>query len=63
MAPHQPYSPHLKPYDFFLFGHVKHVLERAEFPSEETLLAAIQRALSDLTGDTSRAVFVNGLNG
>jgi histone-lysine N-methyltransferase SETMAR len=59
MAPHPPYSPNLAPSDFFLFGHVKHVIEGVEFPSEETLLAAIQRVLSDLTGDTLRAVFAN----
>jgi transposase len=57
MAPHPPYSPDLTPPDFFLFGHVKHVLERAGFPSDETLLAGIQRILSDLTGNTLRAVF------
>jgi histone-lysine N-methyltransferase SETMAR len=57
MAPHPPYSPDLAPSDFFLFEHVKHVLEGAEFPSEETLLTAIQRVLSDLTGDTLRVVF------
>jgi histone-lysine N-methyltransferase SETMAR len=56
MAPHLPYSPDLAPSDFFLFGHVKHVLAGAEFPSEETFLAAIQRVLSDLTGDALRAV-------
>jgi transposase len=38
MAPHLPYSPDLAPYEFFLFGHVKHALERAEFPSKEDLL-------------------------
>jgi hypothetical protein len=57
MAPHPPYSPNLAPSDFFLFGHVKHVLEEADFPSEETLLAAIQRVLSDPTSDTLRAIF------
>jgi histone-lysine N-methyltransferase SETMAR len=57
MAPHPPYSPDLAPYDFFLFGYVKYVLDGAEFPSEETHLAAIQRVLSDLTGDTLRAIF------
>jgi hypothetical protein len=57
MAPYLLYSPNLAPSDFFLFGHVKHFLDGAEFPSEETLLAAIQRVLSDLTGDTLRAVF------
>jgi histone-lysine N-methyltransferase SETMAR len=57
MTPHLPYSPDLTPYDFFLFEYVKHVLEGAEFPSEETLLAAIRRVLPDLTGDKLRAVF------
>jgi histone-lysine N-methyltransferase SETMAR len=57
MAPHLPYSPDLIPSDFFLFGYVKHVLDETEFPSEETLLAAIQRVLSDLKGDTLRAIF------
>jgi histone-lysine N-methyltransferase SETMAR len=57
IAPHPPYSPDLALSDFFLFGHVKHALEGAEFSSEETLLAAILRVLSDLTGDILRAVF------
>jgi hypothetical protein len=57
MAPHPPSSPDLAPSDFFLFWHVKHVLKGAEFTSEETLLAAIQRVLSDLTGDILRAAF------
>jgi hypothetical protein len=52
MAPHSSYLPDLAPSDFFLFEYVKHILEIVQFPSEETLLAAIQRALSDLTGDT-----------
>jgi hypothetical protein len=57
MALHPPCSPDLTPSDFFLFGHVKYILEWAKFPSEETFLAAIQRVLSDLTGDTLRAIF------
>jgi transposase len=57
MTPNLPYSSNLAPSDFLLFGHVKHVLEGVEFPSEETLLAAIQRILSDLTGDILRAIF------
>jgi histone-lysine N-methyltransferase SETMAR len=57
IAPHLPYSPDLAPSDFFLFGHVKHALEGDEFPSEEALLAAIHSILSNLTGDTLRAVF------
>jgi histone-lysine N-methyltransferase SETMAR len=42
MAPHPLYSPDLAPSDFFVFGHVKHVPEGAEFPSEETFLAALR---------------------
>jgi hypothetical protein len=57
IAPHQPYSPYLAPSDFFFFGHVKHALEGAEFPSEEDLLAAIHSVLSNLTGYTLTAVF------
>jgi histone-lysine N-methyltransferase SETMAR len=57
IAPHLPYSPDLAPSDFFLFGHVKHALEGDEFTSEEALLAAIHSVLSNLTGDTLRAVF------
>jgi transposase InsO family protein len=57
MARHPPYASDLAPSDFFLFGHVNHVLDGAGFPSEETLLAAIQRVLSNLTGDTLRAFF------
>jgi hypothetical protein len=59
MAPHPRYSPNLAPYDFFLFGRLKHQLEGIEFPSEEALLAAIQQVLSDLTVDTLKAVFAN----
>jgi hypothetical protein len=61
MAPHPQYSQDLAPSNFFLFEHVKHVLEGAEFPSEETLLAAIQRVLSDLTSGILRAVFAKSV--
>jgi hypothetical protein len=57
MAPNPPYSSDLALSDLLLFGCAKLVLEGAEFLSEEILLAAIQRALSDLTGDTLRAIF------
>jgi hypothetical protein len=30
-APHPPYSPDLAPSDFFLFGHVKRLLQGTEF--------------------------------
>jgi hypothetical protein len=51
------YSRDLAPSDFFLFGHVKHALDGTEFPSEEDLLAAIYSVLSNLTGDTLKAIF------
>jgi hypothetical protein len=31
MAPHLPYSTYLAPSNFFLFGHIKHVLEELNF--------------------------------
>jgi histone-lysine N-methyltransferase SETMAR len=57
IAPHQPYSPDLAPSDFLLFGHVKYPLEGDEFLLEEALLATIHSVLSNLTGDTLRAIF------
>jgi hypothetical protein len=57
MAPYLPYSPDLKPSDFFLFEHVKYAIEGAEFPSEETLLATIQSMVLDLTIDVLTAIF------
>jgi transposase len=59
MASHPLYSPDLTPYDFFLFRHVKHELDEAEFPSEEILLAAIQSAVWVPTVDKLRAIFTN----
>jgi hypothetical protein len=56
-------SPDLAPPGFFLFGYVKRALEGAEFPSEETLLAAIQSDVPDLTVDTLRAVFAHWAEG
>jgi hypothetical protein len=57
MASHPPYSPDLAPFNLFLFENVNHTIERAEFPSEETLLTAIQSIASDLTIGTLTAVF------
>jgi hypothetical protein len=59
MALHPANSPDLALSDFFLFGHVKQALEEAKFPSDETLLAAIQSVVSDLTVNTLRAFFAN----
>jgi hypothetical protein len=57
MAPQLPYSLNLTSSDFFLFGHVRHGIERIEFPSEESLLATIQPIVSDLTINILTAIF------
>jgi hypothetical protein len=57
IAPYRPYAPNLALSGFFLFGHLRHALERAEFLSKEDFLAAIHSILSNLTIDTLRAVF------
>jgi hypothetical protein len=51
IAPDPPESWNLAPVDSSLFEHVNRALDRAEFPSEEALFAAIQSVLSHLTGD------------
>jgi hypothetical protein len=57
IAPHQPHAPGFVPSDFFLFGHVQHRLDGRDFLSDEDLLAPIHSVLTNLTGDTLRAVF------
>jgi hypothetical protein len=39
--PHPPYSPDLPPSDLFLFGHVKQLLGRVEFPDWDSLFDTI----------------------
>jgi hypothetical protein len=46
MIPHPLHSQNLMPSDFFLFEHVKHATEWAEFPSEKTLLATINQSIN-----------------
>jgi hypothetical protein len=61
MAPYPPYSPVLASSDFFLFGHVKYMIEGAGFSSENTLLAASQLIVPDLTIDILTAIFAKSV--
>jgi hypothetical protein len=47
-APHRPSSPSLAPLDFWLFGHVKHLLTGRKFPDGEALVEAVNAILADI---------------
>jgi hypothetical protein len=47
-APHPSCSPEFAPSDFFLFRHIKRVLQEAEFPTLEELLEMTVRALNEI---------------
>jgi hypothetical protein len=40
-APHSPDSPDLAPSDFFLFGHIKRMMQVTEFQTAEELLEVV----------------------
>jgi hypothetical protein len=56
-APLPPYSPDLAPSDFFLFGHVKRLIQRTEFWTAEELLDGAIRILADISLETLMATF------
>jgi transposase len=56
-APHPPYSPDLAPSDFFLFDHVKRLLQGTELQTAEELLDAVVRILADIPFETLMATF------
>jgi transposase len=56
LAPHPPYSSHLAPSDFFLFGYVKERLMGMVFPSYEELLDAIGEVVTGIGSETLTAV-------
>jgi transposase len=56
-APHPPYSPDLAPNNFFLFGHVKRLLQGTEFQTAEELFDAVVRILADIPLETLMATF------
>jgi histone-lysine N-methyltransferase SETMAR len=57
LAPHPPYSPHLAPSDFFVFGYVKEGLKGMVFPSYEELLNAIGEVGTGIESETLIAVY------
>jgi transposase len=56
-APHAPYSPDLAPSDFFLFGHMKRLLQGTEFQTAEEFLDEVVRTLADIPLETLMATF------
>jgi transposase len=56
-APYPPYSPDLAPSDFFLFGHMKRLLQGTEFHTAEELLDGVVRILADIPLETLMATF------
>jgi hypothetical protein len=56
-AAHPRYSPDLTPSNFFLFGHLKRMLQGTEFQNAEELLEAAVQILSDIPLETVMATF------
>jgi transposase len=56
-APHPPYSSDLALSDFFLFDHVKRLLQGTEFQTAEKLLDEEVRILADIPLETLMATF------
>jgi hypothetical protein len=56
-APHPLYYPDLALNDFFLFGHVKRLLQGTEFQTAEEFLDGVVRILADIPLETLMATF------
>jgi hypothetical protein len=56
-ALHPPSSPDLTPSDFFLFGHVKRLLQEKEFQTTEELLGGVVRIMANISLGTLIARF------
>jgi hypothetical protein len=57
IAPHQPYSQHLVPCDFYLFGYIKGRLADASFEEPDQLLQAIDAIFQSIEKVTLERVF------
>jgi hypothetical protein len=55
--PHPPYSPDLDPCDFWLFGYLKHFLERQFFDDDIALEGAVSEILMSIEPDMFVRVF------
>jgi histone-lysine N-methyltransferase SETMAR len=61
-APHPPYSPHLAPSDFDLFGDVKRCLAGLSFEDADQLLAAVEGVQEGIEKVTLQAVFLEWID-
>jgi hypothetical protein len=57
-APHPPNSPDLAPCDFYLFGHIQHLLAGREFADRVELQEAVMAILDDIEKVTLGEVFL-----
>jgi hypothetical protein len=57
IIPCPSYSPDLASYDFYLFGYVKHQLQRHEFTEGAELVSAISEILNQIPTDILVDVF------
>jgi hypothetical protein len=58
---HPPCSPDFAPSDFYLFGYVKHQLQRHEFTEGAEFVSAISDNLNQIAIDTLVGIFDNWL--
>jgi transposase len=56
---HPPYSPDLKPFDFFLVKALKHKLERWKFNNATQLLNALIEITGSMSWFDTKAIFMN----
>jgi hypothetical protein len=57
-AIHPPHSPDLAPFDFYVFGHVKHCLRGASFETADELLWVIDAVLTGVRKWTCMWLFL-----
>ena len=58
-VPHPAYSPDLAPCDFFLFGHVKKLLQGQSFQTRDELFSEITQILNEIPQETLKNAFFN----
>jgi hypothetical protein len=61
-AIHPSYSPDLAPFDFYLFGHVKHCLREQSFETADELVLAIDAILMGIEKWTLHAAFLDSMH-
>jgi histone-lysine N-methyltransferase SETMAR len=61
-APPPPYSPHLAPSDFYLFGDAKRCLAGLSFEDADQRLAAVEGVLEGIEKVTLQGVFIEWMD-